>query len=420
MSGAAAILGRFARSERGNVTLVFGLSIIVLALTSGLAIDGSRVYSVSSRLGAAIDAAALAAAKSFRESSLTAAETKAVARQYFDSIVGSSFEDEFTSITKFDVNVDPRQGAVEIKTEARVKMLFGGLAGYASMRVPQTAVALVYGKDIEIGAQLDITGSMAGQRIADLKEAVRDLIDIVIPDEPGPQRVRLGLAPYAAGVNAGRFATAVNGGRTGSANRCVYERRDSELQDTDVAPVGTAALKVRSDLASAQACPTAEVIEMLGDRSGDKTKLLNAVNTFAASGSTAGHLGTAWAAYLVSPNWNNVWGLSTPIAPYNDGKTLKFMILMTDGEYNTIGGVQKASNVEPSGRFAMDTCAEMKNKGVAIYTIGFTITAGSPADEVLRQCATNRDMYFKPQTGGDLSYVFRQIAQDIVSLRLTK
>ena len=419
MPGAAAILGRFARSERGNVTLVFGLSVIVLALTSGLAIDGSRVYSVSGRLGAAIDAAALAAAKSFRESSLTAAETKAIARQYFDSIIGDSLSDEFTSITKFEVNVDPRQGAVEIKTEANVKMLFGGLAGYASMRVPQTAVALVYGKDIEIGAQLDMTGSMGGQKIIDLKEAVRDLIDIVIPDEPGPQRVRLGLAPFSAGVNAGRFATAVNGGRTGSANRCTYERRDTELQDTDVAPVGTAAMKTRADLPSGQACPAAPVVEMLGDQTGDKRKLMDAVNTFAASGSTAGHLGTAWAAYLVSPNWNSVWGLPTPIAPYNDGKTLKFMILMTDGSYNTIGGVQKSSNIEPAGQFAKDTCTEMKKKGVAIYTIGFAVNEPA-ADNVLRSCATNPDMYFKPQTGGDLSYVFRQIAQDIVSLRLTK
>ena len=419
MPGAAAILGRFARSERGNVTLVFGLSVIVLALTSGLAIDGSRVYSVSGRLGAAIDAAALAAAKSFRESSLTAAETKAIARQYFDSIIGDSLSDEFTSITKFEVNVDPRQGAVEIKTEANVKMLFGGLAGYASMRVPQTAVALVYGKDIEIGAQLDITGSMGGQKIIDLKEAVRDLIDVVIPDDPGAQRVRLGLAPYAAGVNAGRFAAAVNGGRTGSSNWCVYERRDSELQDTDVAPIGTAALKTRSDLSNAQACPTAQVVEMLGDKSGDKSKLMQAVDTFTAGGSTAGHLGTAWAAYLVSPNWNSVWGLSNPIAPYNDGKTLKFMILMTDGEYNTIGGRQSSTNMGPSGQFAKDTCDFMKGKGVAIYTIGFQIDVPA-ADDVLSHCATNRDMYFKPQTGGDLKYVFRQIAQDIVSLRLTK
>jgi len=419
MSGAAAILGRFARSERGNVTLVFGLSIIVLALTSGLAIDGSRVYSVSGRLGAAIDAAALAAAKSFRESSLTEAETKLVAKQYFDSIIGNSLSDEFTSITKFDVTVDPRQGAVEIKTEANVKMLFGGLAGYASMRVPQTAVALVYGKDIEIGAQLDVTGSMGGQKIIDLKEAVRDMIDVVIPDEPGPQRVRLGLAPYAAGVNAGRFATAVNGGRTGAANRCTYERRDSELQDTDAAPIGTAALKVRSELSGAQACPTAEVVEMLGDKSGDKTKLLNAVNTFTASGSTAGHLGTAWAAYLVSPNWNNVWGLSTPIAPYNDGKTLKFAILMTDGEYNTIGGVNRNSNIPISSDYAKRTCAEMKRNGIAIYTIGFDVTDPA-ADDVLRNCATDSSMYYRPQTGGELQAVFNEIAQDIVSLRLTK
>src|SRR5690606_27794236 len=111
--------------------------------------------------------------------------------------------------------------------------------------------------------------------------------------------------------------------------------------------------------------------------------------------------------------------LPAPIAPYNDGRTLKFAILMTDGKYNTVGGVMSGANETRSGNFAKDTCAEMKRNGVAIYTIGFQVN-DPLADDVLRNCATDSSMYYKPETGGELKAVFNEIAQDIVSLRLTK
>ena len=62
-------------------------------------------------------------------------------------------------------------------------------------------------------------------------------------------------------------------------------------------------------------------------------------------GSTAGHLGTAWAWYLLSPNWNTVLPTSPASAagPYSDltvtnskgmPKLRKIAVLMTDGDYN--------------------------------------------------------------------------------------
>lgn len=420
-------LQRLQRDERGSVAIMFGLTVIILCLCGGLAIDMGIATHTKNKVAAAIDAATLAAAKAMREQNLTVAQTQQVARDYFDANMGG-VTNTYGSVSNFVVRVDQRNGSVEIDVDMEVKTYFGALAGIQTFNVPATSVALIAGKDIEVGVQLDVTGSMcrpisngpctSGPKIDALKAAVTDLINTVVPDTPGAQRVRVGLVPFAAGVNAGRFANSVNGSR-GASNTCVYERVNSAAQTSDDAPTGTSALKIRSDLPGASICPSEPVTELLGDASGDKAKLKASVNRLRADGSTAGHLGTAWASYLLSPDWNSVWNLSAPIAPYNDGKTLKFAILMTDGEYNTIGGVNRNSNIPISSDYAKRTCAEMKRNGIAIYTIGFDVTDPA-ADDVLRNCATDSSMYYRPQTGGELQAVFNEIAQDIVSLRLTK
>ena len=418
---------RLQRDERGSVAIMFGLTVIILCLCGGLAIDVGIATHTKNKVAAAIDAATLAAAKAMREQNLSVADTEKVARDYFDANMGG-VSNTYGTVSNFVVRVDQRNGSVEIDVDMEVKTYFGALAGIQTFNVPATSVALIAGKDIEVGVQLDVTGSMCddgprppcstGPKIGALKAAVIDLINTVVPDTPGAQRVRVGLAPFAAGVNSGRFANAVNGNR-GGANACVYERINAAAQTSDDAPTGTSALKIRGDLPGSSICPSEPVTELLGDAAGDKAKLRASVDRLRAENSTAGHLGSAWASYLLSPDWNSVWNLSAPVAPYNDGKTLKFAILMTDGVYNTVGGINSLANRTISSNFAKDTCAEMKRNGIAIYTIGFDVKEPL-AHDVLRNCATDSSMYYRPQTGGELQAVFNEIAQDIVSLRLTK
>ena len=39
----------------------------------------------------------------------------------------------------------------------------------------------------------------------------------------------------------------------------------------------------------------------------DKSALLATINGYTPAGSTAGHLGTAWAWYMLAPSWNSIW-----------------------------------------------------------------------------------------------------------------
>src|SRR5262249_45342346 len=93
--------------------------------------------------------------------------------------------------------------------------------------------------------------------------------------------------------------------------------------------------------------------------SSDKTALIAKVDALTAAGGTAGHLGTAWAWYTLSPNWNSLWS-TNGAAAYGSADLQKIAILMTDGEYNTqydSNGISVNQNAYPSCAQAANGCS---------------------------------------------------------------
>jgi Flp pilus assembly protein TadG len=141
------------------------------------------------------------------------------------------------------------------------------------------------------------------------------------------------------------------------------------------------------------------------------------------------------------------WRVLSPEPPYTDGKPFndptvqKVVVLLTDGE-NVVYGASGTTNKSDygsygflsSGRFGVQdqtaaarnvdgwvqqTCTNLKNQGVMIYTI--TLEAGTTANRNLYgPCASRPDMYFDSPGASQLSGIFRNIAQQLVTLKLTK
>lgn len=406
----------FKHDRRGTIAIIFGLVAMVFFIVIGLAIDTGRAYRAHSKIGAAVDAAALAAAKGLLGSSLTDVEVKALAQRMFDENIKSKGGFDFT-INTFSVDVDRDSNAVSISVQAEVPTTLGGLAGFNKFDVPVTSVALFDSKDIELSLSLDMTGSMRGQKTEDLKTATRDLIEILLPDAGTANKVRIGFAPFAASVNAGTYAGPATDYR--SPDNCVYERDGAE-KTTDAEPAGIDFLKVAGDAGVTtrqNVCPSNARVLPLTDQ---KSTLLSQVNNFQASGATAGHLGTAWAWYLVSPEWASIWPATATPDPYHNGKTIKAVILMTDGVYNTYGG--NYGNGVPRDNSEADAqalCGNMKNKEVIVYSIGFQLN-DARATAVLQNCATSPTHFFRAEDGDQLRAAFRDIAVQLNSLRLSK
>ena len=226
------------------------------------------------------------------------------------------------------------------------------------------------------------------------------------------------------------FRNPSNAIRALPASSCVSERTGAQAY-TDASP---SSARVGFNYAnSSNVCPTAEILPL----SSNTTAIKNLINSLSDDGSTAGHIGTAWGWYTVSPNFNSLWP-SSGAGVRNERDLLKAVVIMTDGDYNTpyCSGVIAQDALSGSGsstdKINCDStngrsfdqagalCDAMKAQGIIVYTVGFQVSSGSSAANILAQCATSSNHAYLPASGADLSDSFKAIGRDITRLRISK
>lgn len=394
----------FANDRGGAVAIIFAFTIIPVFLTVGLAIDGARGYSTKSKLGAVLDAAALATAKSMRDKDLDDDAVLEIAKKYVEIHMAPEMAKRVTAQPVL-VAVDRAANTIKLDLTAHVANNFAGLVNIPQFEVRHSATAAFGAKEVELGMMLDVSGSMSDfGKIEDLKTAVTSLLEVMMPDGGGNAKVRIGIAPFSASVNAGDYASLVRAGPL--ANTCVSERKGPNAF-TDAAPVSGDKLGHVPRM-----CPTSKVLAIT-DNKGD---LQTATAALDPAGATAGHLGAAWAWYLVSPSWNGaVWSGSNAPKAYDNNSVIKSVLLMTDGMFNT--QYELAANGTSAAQ-AIALCQNMKAKGILVYTVGFQ--APPDALAILRQCATGPAYYFDATSAASLNAAFSRIAADLTELRLVR
>lgn len=410
--------------EQGTVTVIFAFMLVLVLVMTGFAVDTGRAMQVASRTSSALDAAALAAAKAMREQGLNDTEVAAIADTFFKN----NTQDSKAMRARYgglSVDIDQDLGRVSLEVQATLPTNFTHLIGFDKFDIKRSSTAVYNIRDIELGMMLDVTGSMGGQKIADLRTAASDLVDILITNNNTNQNVRIALAPYSASVNAGAYSNNVTNPLAPSTDGCVIERRGGLAYD-DAMP-GTGSWISAADPSSpprdidpterrgSYRCPTASVMPLTNDDDALKSR----ISSFRAGGWTAGHIGLAWAWYLVSPEWSAIWpGESTPVS-YRDKKTVKAVVLMTDGNFNT------AFANDCSAYQAEELCDAMKagDKNIIVFSVAFQAPAA--ARRLLQDCASpdNGEIgqtYFDASNGEELRQAFASVAIQLNNLRLEK
>ncbi len=415
------IVSRFRSDERGSIAMIFGLVVIVLALFSGIAVDVSRAYGVSSFVSSALDSTALATARELQLRDMSDTEVQQFAQTRYTALL-SNRDGSGVRFEPLNISVNRADETVTITAASVVPTYFAGLAGQDTLDVNESTTVSYNVRVVELAMVLDITGSMNGNKISALKTAATELVEEMIPNYPRTKSNRIALAPYAAAVNLGSLSDRVTEPGNDSADGCVVGR-DGLDATAEVAPGSGAwltAMVAGSPLpdidptggsqVDGYSCPTAQVLPL----SKNKGELLNRIQNFAAAGWTAGHLGTAWGWYLVSPAWKSIFDASSEPKPYTDEDTIKAVLLMTDGRFNTrfIG-----SEGDTSDEQARALCDNMKARNIAVFAVAFE--APSAAEETLRHCATSDDNYFSAESSSELTAAFKEIAGQLTSLRLT-
>lgn len=409
-------LTSFRDDERGGIAIMFGFMAFGVTLFAGVALDYSRINHERSRVASALDSAALAAGKALLDGRLTDAEVQERARAFFEQNV--KVAQRFGSVNSFEVQVDRANSGIKVDASVQVPMTLTRLIGIETFVFPVTATASFERQDIELSMALDVTGSMGGSKIDALKVAANDLFDILMPDGGTPNKVRIALAPYSSGVNAGAYATDVTGLATVTGG-CTYEREKPSQVDDSAPSTGNYLSAIGSPgIAAGAVCPTSASVVALTD---DKELLRSEVRAYEAYGSTAGHLGAQWAWNLLSPNWAGIFTGANAPADYGNKNTMKAMILMTDGRFNTVAGkfdYDDSPTAQRSSKLAVEACEGARGNGVTVYTIGFQLD-DAKATQTLKDCAGNERRFFQASTGEELRDVFKSIAEQIISLRLT-
>ena len=419
---------KFRASTKGSVSILFGVMSISLMLLMGLAIDTARFYDLSNRVQASLDAASLAGAKLLIDETLTDADIKARAQAYFDSAIANTGV-KIAQILPLDVDVDRVNSTVESRGVIKVTSLFGRLADLPSLNtINRTSKVANSVKRIELSMVLDITGSMApAGKIDALKVAAKDMIDSLYSSNPEAGIVKAALVPYAASVNAGAYVGSVtptpNPGDT-----CVIER-DVTAVFTGAGAYGEDQVDTFNDddftANNHYSCPTSPIIPLsdLAKKS-DRNDFKSEIDSLTAGGWTAGHIGTAWGWYTLSPEWSGIWPAASKPKPYGPD-VIKAVVIMTDGEFNTSyrNGAQNAAcgspgawNADSGCSQALQICQNMKAAGVKVYSVSFQTPPD--AEAMLQECAGPGNFY-NADNSAQLISAFRDIVNKLTSLRVT-
>lgn len=456
----------FFADSRGSVAIIFGLTMFVLFLMIGLAVDYARFVNARSQTIEATDAAVLAGARALQTNGGDQDGAVRVAETYYQQGTKNRIPivDRSDSI---DFVVTDNGTAMQTTGNARVATPFMHLAFLGTDHMQSLPLLHADGSDyskavlavggngetnLEVSLMLDITGSMKGQKLQDMKDAASDLVNIVVWQDQSEYTSKIAIVPFAYDVRPPSSALASIRG-SGLANTetvsgtkyylsdCVVERTGSQKY-TDAAPgVGKYLMahyttdttgSGKNKKGDCDVAANAEVLPLTSD----KSSLLDKINNLQIAGSTAGHLGTAWAWYMLSPNWGSLWPSSSRPAAYGTEKLKKIAVLMTDGEYNTsytvsgtavserINGTRVtctgSANIDCSSAQAVAQCSAMKDKGIEVYTVGFQLGDSQLATNTLKSCATDADHFYNSSTGDALKAAFRDIALKISSLYLSQ
>ena len=157
----------------------------------------------------------------------------------------------------------------------------------------------------------------------------------------------------------------------------------------------------------------------------------------------------AWCRGGTFSNLGMIWGwrVLSPDAPFSEGLPYqtpgydKVAILMTDGvngyfkpsgsafsaDYagygrlhdGLLGTTSKSAATTIMNNRLSEVCENMKSEGIIIYTVTFQLN-NSNTKQIYEDCASDPDKYFDSGNGSALNGAFKDIAEQLINLRVSK
>lgn len=432
------------KEKTGNVATIAALLMVPLVVGAGGAVDFIRHEHMRLALQDTLDRGVLAAASLTQNE-----EPRAVIESYLKS-VGSLSDIQLTVTDRRELNARK----VSATATRSFEPAFLQMAGIESLTVVASSAAQEAKSNIEVSMVLDISGSMLDNGgMSQLRPAAKSFLDVILkPDRRNVTSVS--LVPFAGEVNLGAGVFDYLAGP-------LYTRRHSysscfEFVNADFA-AGTPLFPLRDQVPHFTYynynvggkkpwwCPTddASVTYPTNDLSYLKTRV-DALQPFDGTGTA---YGMKWGELLLNPAMRPVIkaiankGLA-PIpsqfvdrpAAFSDKDTLKFIVLMTDGQIGfqprpkdltTNAVTTKNISAKDDNRtlyteaesvaFYKQVCAYTRSEGITVFTIAFKVSDSVAAN--IATCATDPSYAYKVD-GLDMGAAFQSIATTMQNIRL--
>jgi len=206
--GAVARFFRRFRNDSGAVAIWFAVMALPIAVLGFGLIDVNRASVEKRQLQDALDAATLLAARS---TATTDSGMQDIGEPALKAQLASG-GDATLKTSSFKIVGTKVVGSAT----ASVTPVIANLWLQGDMTIGANAEVARASTNLEVSIVLDITGSMRGQKLTDLKAAAKDLIDLVVAPSQTPYYSKAALVPFDVGVNLGAHADGARGAVTGA------------------------------------------------------------------------------------------------------------------------------------------------------------------------------------------------------------
>lgn len=206
------------RDRRGNVAVIFGLTLPLLACCMAAAVDLNSVYGSERNLQQSADTAALAAAKEYAQSQDPDYLSR-VANAYFFHNAGEDSRG-YTQFQYDGISLVDGETVLKVTATRQQPTWFGDLLAFVTNEkidwrqfpLSATSEIVVQNRSIEMALVLDNSGSMGwsvggARKIDTLKEAAKDLTATLMKINEtavGQPPVMIGVVPFSGSVNVGK------------------------------------------------------------------------------------------------------------------------------------------------------------------------------------------------------------------------
>ena len=439
------IFNQYSKDTKGNVALMFAISLLVFIGVIGSAIDYARLVSTHSKVQNLADSLTLAAAIGLQH------------EQYDETGL-----DEFAGIYLAQSDAGDLQpewnmegGEINFTLKTTQDMIFMGIFNQSEKIVEATATVPVFkAKNFNVALVLDTTLSMTGTRMLSLKRAANEMIDVIRKSDSDDTYVS--VVPFSEMVkiptsygNASWFNKPAD--KTVNQNLidlnisigCRIETTGEKRQRVcDHTVLNTVTLNVTWNGCMISrnfgyhnvpefSAERLQGVTRTGYCSDDRNMMSPMTNNMDTVAATVDAMVPHSETYIPG---GLIWGWRTlqPEAPLTEiaqapSNSQKVMIMMTDGaNSNSLGNpvpwseglFHDESDVDAANTLTSELCEDIKNDDVEIYTIALEVNDAATVT-MMQNCATSVSHFYDVNNASGLSKVFEDISTELADIRLS-